>query len=117
MENLGSRIQKLRKLADLTQLGLAKEIGISHTQMARYETKNMQPPANILKKLADTFDVSIDYLVSGNKSDRAEQTLKDAELIKYFKQLDKLPNDEKNTVLKVVGALIRDFNTKQAYAF
>ena len=47
----------------------------------------------------------------------AEQTLKDAELIKHFKQLDKLPDDEKKSILKVVSALIRDFNTRQAYTF
>jgi len=115
MEDLGSRIQKLRKTADLTQSGLAEKVGISHTQMARYETKNVQPPADVLKKLADIFDVSIDYLVNGDKSDKAEQTLKDAELIKHFKQLDKLPDDEKKSILKVVSALIRDFNTRQAY--
>jgi hypothetical protein len=61
------------------------------------------------------FDVSIDYLVNGNKSDKVEQTLKDAELIKQFKQLDKMPEDEKKSILKVLNALIRDFNARQAY--
>ena len=45
-----------------------------------------------------------------------ESTLKDAELVKEFKKLDQLPEEEKKTILKVVSALIRDFNTKQAYA-
>ena len=83
--------------------------------MARYETKSVQPPADVLKKLVNIFDVSIDYLVNGNKSDKVEQTIKDAELIKKFKQLDKLPEDEKSSILNVVGALIRDFNARQAY--
>jgi transcriptional regulator with XRE-family HTH domain len=115
MTDLGTRIQSLRKQANLTQSGLAEKVGISHTQMARYETKNMQPSANVLKKLADIFDVSIDYLVNGNKSEKAAETLNDAELIKYFKQLDKLPDDEKKSILKVIGALIRDFNIRQSY--
>ncbi len=55
------------------------------------------------------------YLVNGDKTNRAEQTLKDEELIKQFKQLDLLTEDEKNSILKVVNALIRDFKTKQAY--
>jgi len=78
--------------------------------------KNVQPPADVLQRLAGVFDVSIDYLVNGNKSDKVEQTLKDAELIKQFKQLDKLPEEEKKSILKVIGALIRDFNARQAYA-
>jgi len=116
MTELGSRIQELRKQIGLTQLQLAKKIEISHTQMARYETNSVQPPADVLKKLANIFDVSIDYLVNGNKSDKVEQTIKDAELIKQFKQLDKLPEDEKKSILKVLGALIRDFNARQTYA-
>ena len=116
MPDLGKRIQKLRKDNGLTQLELAKKINISHPQLVRYENKGVQPPADALKRLADVFDVSIDYLVNGDKSDKVEQTLKDAELIKQFKQLDMLPEDEKKSILKVINALIRDFKTKQAYA-
>jgi len=116
MTNLGSRIQELRKQIGLTQLQLAKKIGISHTQMARYEIKDVQPPADVLKKLANIFDVSIDFLVNGDKSNKVAQTIKDAELIKQFKQLDKLPEEEKKSILKVVEALIRDFNARQTYA-
>jgi len=115
MNDLGKRIQDERKKLNLTQAQLADKVGISHTQMARYEIKEVQPPADVLNRLAGLFDVSIDYLVNGNKSDKVEQTLKDAELIKQFKQLDKLPEEEKKSILKVVSALIRDYNAKQAY--
>lgn len=43
------------------------------------------------------------------------ETLIDAELIKQFKQLEKLPEDERKSILKVLNALIRDFNARQAY--
>ena len=115
MSDLGKRIQELRKQIGLTQAQLAAKIEISHTQLTRYESKNIQPPADALQRLANVFDVSIDYLVNGNKSDKVEQTLKDAELIKQFKQLDKMPEDEKKSILKVLNALIRDFNARQAY--
>ncbi len=116
MSDLGKRIQELRKQTGLTQAQLAEKVNISHTQLTRYESKDVQPPADVLKRLAGVFDVSIDYLVNGNKSDKVEQTLKDAELIKQFKQLDKLPDEEKKSILKVINALIRDFNARQAYA-
>jgi transcriptional regulator with XRE-family HTH domain len=115
MNDLGERIQMLRKQHNLTQLQLADKIGISHTQMARYEIKGVQPPANVLEKLADIFDTSIDYLVRGDKAQKVQSSLEDAELIKQFKQLDKLPDDEKKSILKVLSALIRDFNARQAY--
>jgi len=115
MVDLGKRIQELRKQIGLTQAQLATKIEVSHTQLTRYESKNIQPPADVLQRLAGVFDVSIDYLVNGNKSDKVEQTLKDAELIKQFKQLDLLPEEEKKSILKVLSALIRDFNARQAY--
>ena len=77
--------------------------------------KHLNPSSYVLQRLAGVFDVSIDYLVNGNKSDKVEQTLKDAELIKQFKQPDQLPEEEKKSILKVLSALIRDFNARQAY--
>ena len=115
MSDLGKRVQELRKENGLTQIELAKKVNISHPQIVRYETKGVQPPADVLGRMADVFNVSIDYLVNGNKSDKVEQTIKDAELIKQFKQLDMLPDEEKKSILKVLGALIRDFNARQAY--
>jgi transcriptional regulator with XRE-family HTH domain len=115
MSDLGKRIQELRKQAGLTQAQLAEKIDISHTQLTRYESKDVQPPADVLERLANIFDTSIDYLVRGNKSEHVENALKDAELIKEFKKLDQLPEEEKKTILKVVSSLIRDFNTRQSY--
>jgi transcriptional regulator with XRE-family HTH domain len=115
MLDLGKRIQELRKKSGLTQQELAKRINISHPQIVRYENKGVQPPADVLNRIADAFNVSIDFLVNGNKSDKVEQTLKDAEVIKQFKQFDQLPDDEKKSILKVLSALIRDYNTKQSY--
>lgn len=116
METLGERIQELRKGMGFTQAELAKQIGISHTQMARYEIKGVQPPADVLKKMADLFGTSIDYIVRGNKGNIAAQTLKEAELVRHFKLVDELPQDEQLTVLKFLGAYLRDFKAKQAYA-
>lgn len=94
---------------------LAEKVGVSHTQMTRYEIKGVQPPADVLKNLADIFNTSIDYLVRGDKTEQAQESLKDAELLQQFKKLDQLPEDEKKSILKVLSALIRDFNTRKAY--
>ena len=114
--DLGERIQELRKGMNLTQSELAKQISVSHTQMARYEIKGIQPPADVLKKLADLFGTSIDYLVRGNKNEIASETLQDAELLNQFKQVHALPDEDKKTLLKVVSAYLRDYKAKQAYS-
>ncbi|GAC1586172.1 MAG: hypothetical protein NVS3B8_00210 [Chitinophagaceae bacterium] len=116
LETMGERIQQLRKTAGLTQADLAKKIGISHTQMARYEIKNIYPPADVLKNLAELFGTTIDFLVMGDNETKAQASLKDAELINQFKKIAVLPEEEKTLVLKMITAYIRDFNTQQAYA-
>lgn len=115
MTELGNRIQEERKKLGLTQAQLAEKIGVSHTQMARYEIKGVQPPADTLKNLAELFNTSIDYLVRGDKAEQAKESLKDSEILAQFKKLDQLPEEEKKSILKVLSALIRDFNARQAY--
>src|SRR5262249_23439 len=62
----------------LTQVELADKIGVSKSQYIRYETKDVQPPANIMNKLADALATSVDYLISGDKSEKAKASLKNS---------------------------------------
>jgi hypothetical protein len=48
--------------------------------------------------------------------EKASNSLLDAALIKQFQEIELLPNEEKETLLKVVTAYIRDFKAKQNYA-
>jgi transcriptional regulator with XRE-family HTH domain len=76
-KKLSERIQDLRKQKALTQAELAKKAGVSLTQMARYETKGIQPPADVLSKLAAIFGTTVDFLVNGATEDKAKAQLKD----------------------------------------
>ena len=116
MNELGKRIQELRKQNNISQNELADKINISKAQMSRYEVKGVQPPADILNKIADALGTSVDFLINGNTTEKAQSTLKDADLIRQFKEIEGLPDSEKSTILKVVSAYIRDFKAKQAYA-
>jgi hypothetical protein len=40
----------------------------------------------------------------------------DAEVIRYFKEVDALPADDKSALIRVIAGFIRDVKTKQAYA-
>ena len=115
-EKLADRIVLLRKQAGLTQVDLADKIGVSKSQYIRYETKDVQPPANIINKLADTLGTSVDYLISGDKTEKAKASLKNSELIQRFKEVDSLPEEEQGVLIKIISAYVRDYRAKQAYA-
>lgn len=112
---LGKRIQELRKNKKMSQSELADKVGLTYTQIGRYETKGVQPPAEILKRMANALDTSVEYLLSGNTDERAKESLKDAELIRYFKEVEVLPTSEKNIILHMIGAFVRDFKARKTY--
>ena len=116
MNDLGARIQDLRRAAKLSQTELADKIGISKSQMIRYESKGAQPPADILNRLADIFGTSIDYLINGNTNQKAVDALKNTKILQRFKEIEQLPDHEQNVIIEVVTAYIRDFKAKQNYA-
>lgn len=113
MNDLGKRTQDERKRLNLTQAQLADKVGISHTQMARYEIKEVQPPADVLQRLSDLFGVTIDFLVNGNIEEKAKNTLQDAELLQQFKEVEKMNDDDRLTVKKLIDAFITKGKLKQ----
>ena len=63
MSNLSDRLRELRKSKGITQKALAHAIGMSTSGIQNYELKTRIPNVEVLIKLADYFDVSVDYLI------------------------------------------------------
>lgn len=60
---LGKRLLKLRKDNHVTQEMLGKAIGVKKTTISNYETGYSSPNPETLRKIANYFDTSIDYLL------------------------------------------------------
>ena len=58
------RIRDLREDRDLNQTKVSQMLGMSQTGYSKYETGENDLPTSILIKLADFYDVSIDYLLN-----------------------------------------------------
>ena len=56
-------LKKIRKEKGISQLKLAMDLNTNQNTISRYETGEREPGINELIKIADYFDVSIDYLV------------------------------------------------------
>lgn len=56
-------IKDLRKDKDLTQNDISKLLNISQVAYSYYEINKRSIPLEILCKLADFYDVSIDYIL------------------------------------------------------
>jgi transcriptional regulator with XRE-family HTH domain len=115
MSDLGKRIQELRKQAGLSQTELANKIGVSYPQMSRYEVKGVQPPADVLKKLADALNTSVDYLISGDTEEKAKATLKDSKLLNLFKAVEGMNEEDKTVITKLISAFVFQQEMQQRF--
>lgn len=58
-----NRIKELRNEKDISQRDLAKIINLSPSTIAMYETGKRKPDTDTLQRIADYFNVSVDYLL------------------------------------------------------
>lgn len=69
MDGFGERLRKLRRDKDITQNELAEYLEVVPSAVGKYErVDGAYPSVTVLIKLADYFNVSIDYLLRGTKN-------------------------------------------------
>lgn len=59
----GNRIKTLRSERKLTQKELADSLSLGESTISFYESDKREPDYDTLKKIADFFEVSVDYLM------------------------------------------------------
>lgn len=69
---LYQRIRKLREDHDLTQVQMGKILSCSQRVYSNYERGELDIPTEILIKLADFYEVSVDYLL--NRTEQMQMT-------------------------------------------
>ena len=57
------KLKELRKEKGISQLKLAMDLSMNQNTISRYETEERQADYETLIKIADYFNVSIDYLL------------------------------------------------------
>lgn len=57
------RLKTLRKMRRISQLKLAMDLNMNQNTISRYENLEREADYETLIKIADYFDVSIDYLL------------------------------------------------------
>ncbi|MBA55197.1 MAG: transcriptional regulator [Pseudomonadales bacterium] len=100
----GARLKGLRKQKNWSQKELAALVDIRFQQLNKYESGLNIPPAGMLIKLADALNVSVDYLLTGNV-DEAEP-LANSRLFRRFQELEAMAQEDQETVIKVIDAMI-----------
>ena len=76
----------------MTQEDLAKKINTSRSNIANYENNKNMPSVDILEKLSEALNCSVDYLLG--KSQGTEEQIKQEFEFAYHKEMEGLTEEE-----------------------
>ena len=107
---ISEKIVLLRKQNGFSQTDLAKLIDASREAISKYERGEATPSVEIAKKIAQSLNVSLDYLVGDS-----EKKTFDKNTIRIMEEIENLPDEEKQTLLKLINMTISYCKGKQAY--
>jgi transcriptional regulator with XRE-family HTH domain len=104
-------IANLRKVKSWSQSDLAHESGVSREMISKYERGLAIPSVDAAKKIADAFNVSLDYIVGeGINASFDKMTLK------RLQEIQNMNPDFRIHLFSVIDSVIRDYKTQQAYS-
>lgn len=104
-------IADLRKTKDWSQADLATKSGVSREMIGKYERGEAVPSIDAAKKIADAFEVSMDYLVG-----EGINVSFDKKNLKRLQDIEKLDNDVKEKLYFVIDNIIQNVKAKKALA-
>jgi transcriptional regulator with XRE-family HTH domain len=106
MMSLAKKLVDLRKARNLTQKELAKSIGVHFSHMSRYERGISLPSIDVVKKIAQVFNVSTDYLLLDEAQAVAEAKIPDVELLQLFQAISHMSEQERAAIKIVLEGLL-----------
>ncbi len=89
MIKISEQISNLRKQAGMTQEELAGKLGVTNQAVSKWESAVCCPDISLLPEIARLFGLTVDELLTGQKSDRSagnefEDVLKDDEVLRIL---------------------------------
>ncbi len=93
-----NRLRELREARHLNQQRLAMEFNITQAAISKYELGLSEPDIHMLKKMADYFHVSIDYLTEFSDCPtqcfKSDLPIQELNLINKFRRMDYLQKEK-----------------------
>ena len=103
---IGERIKNLRKGKGMTQQQLADVLGVERSSVGKYETGSL-PSAEVMLRMAQFFDVSVDYLCEREESGAVRvENEAERQLLVMFRKTDGISEKRREEITKYIGSTI-----------
>lgn len=91
LQIFANRLKELRNTLNITQKDFAEKIGITAAALSSYENNLKNPSIAVAKRIAETFNVSIDWLCGLTNEINNDEDIKTySDLIRLFLKIQKL---------------------------
>lgn len=100
--DLGNKIKNIRYNNNLSQVEMAKVLEINRNYLSRIETNKSLPTAEVLTKLAEKFNISIDSLLEINLDGKGGEVAKASKIKKISQYCSYLNNTELDFVINML---------------
>lgn len=113
---IGDNLKRIRTEKGISQGSLAELLNMHAAHISRYERNSTTPSVEVLKRIADALNISIDELVYGKQEEKAKNKLNDNELLSMFHRVQTLNKSELTCVKSLLKAYIFQVDTQQRLA-
>lgn len=105
MEGIESRLRIMREEHDINQEKIAEELGITQQYYSQYECGKRKIPARHIKKLAEYYEVSSDYLLGLIEYPRPLERGREAEFEGLMREASGIPRQTWKQATKLLRNL------------
>lgn len=121
--SIGEKIKYYREQKGFSQMELGLYSGINNKTISSYETNRQSPHSNNLTKIANALDISItqlyDLKIENQQyiSDEEINSMSIGEILRYYRNLNKLTQDELAKLCGISGEIIYSYETEKVEPF
>jgi len=106
-KEVGERLKRERERKGLKQNRVSKILGIHNSTLAKYESGEREPDNETLNKLAELYEVSVDWLLGRTQQDN---TINDQAKNDVLKSYTRLPQHKRKIIDDMIKALLDEDN-------
>jgi transcriptional regulator with XRE-family HTH domain len=105
-KKLPKRLKQLRMDRGWSQGQVSKKLGVDTQRISKYERGVLCPTPDIMVKLADIYETSLDFLMRDNK-EQPIPYIQNKKMLDRIEKINQLSEKNQSTLIEVIDAFIR----------
>lgn len=100
------RFVQLLQEKGITAYRVSKDTGVTQTTLSDWKTGRATPRIATLKKIADYFDVTLDWLLGNTEYRKGMEYSADKDIILVARHLEEIPDEDRKSVIDTIERTI-----------